>query len=171
MAWSEHLGTSRGRAPLHAGALYALDLCVIGVGYFALAKIGLMLASINPSAIAGLACDRTGIRGSSAARLPGLASDPGWSIRRQRLTTAGSIGTSLGISAGNTVEALLGAYLINRLSDGKATFESPAGVARFALLSLPADRAVREHRRHQPCAGRSGRPARGRPGLADLVAR
>ena len=54
-------------------------------------------------------------------------------------TTAGSIATSLAIGAGNTFEALLGAYLINRWSDGRDTFESPAGVARFALLSLPAD--------------------------------
>ncbi len=51
-------------------------------------------------------------------------------------TTTGSIATSLAIGVGNTIEALLGAYLINRLSDGKATFESPAGVARFALLSF-----------------------------------
>ena len=50
MALSEDLVASRGRSRLHAGAPYALELAVIGVIYFALAKIGLMLASINPSA-------------------------------------------------------------------------------------------------------------------------
>ncbi len=52
------------------------------------------------------------------------------------VTTAGSVTTSLAIGAGNTIEGLLGAYLITRLSDGKATFDTPAGVARFALLSF-----------------------------------
>jgi PAS domain S-box-containing protein len=52
------------------------------------------------------------------------------------VTTAGSIATSLAIGVGNTIEGLFGAYLINRWSDGKGTFESPAGVARFALLSF-----------------------------------
>ena len=69
-----------------------------------------------------------------------MAGDPGRGVCRQRHqradVTTGSIATSLAIGAGNTIEGLLGAYLINRLSDGKATFDSPAGVTRFALLSF-----------------------------------
>jgi integral membrane sensor domain MASE1 len=52
------------------------------------------------------------------------------------LTTAGSIGTSFAIATGNVLESLVGAYLINRWSDGRSTFDTPAGVARFALICL-----------------------------------
>ena len=51
------------------------------------------------------------------------------------VTTAGSIYTSLAIALGNTSEALVGGYLIRRWSDGPCTFDSPSGVARFALVS------------------------------------
>jgi integral membrane sensor domain MASE1 len=50
------------------------------------------------------------------------------------VTTAGSISTSFAIATGNTLESLVGAYFINRWSDGRRTFDTPAGVARFALI-------------------------------------
>jgi len=50
------------------------------------------------------------------------------------VTTAGSISTSLAIATGNTLESLVGAYLINRWSDGSSTFDTPVGVIRFALI-------------------------------------
>jgi PAS domain S-box-containing protein len=52
------------------------------------------------------------------------------------LTTAGSLATSLAIGAGNTLEGLIGTYLINRWADGRNAFGTPAGVTRFALLSF-----------------------------------
>jgi PAS domain S-box-containing protein len=135
MASSEDLVPSHGRSQWQARALFALELCAFGAIYFALAKIGLMLASINPSASpiwpsTGLAFAAMLLRGYRVwpAILVGAFA--------ANLTTAGSIATSLAIGAGNTVEGLLGAYLINRLSDGKATFETPAGVARFAILAF-----------------------------------
>jgi PAS domain S-box-containing protein len=135
MVSSEDLVASGGRSELHARALFALELCIIGVIYFALAKIGLMLASINPSASpiwppTGLAIAAMLLRGPQvwpAILIAAFAAN---------LTTAGSIATSLAIGAGNTVEGLLGADLVKRWSDGKNTFGSPAGVARFALLSF-----------------------------------
>jgi integral membrane sensor domain MASE1 len=51
-------------------------------------------------------------------------------------TTAGSIGTSLAIAAGNTLESLAGAYLLNKWSSGGNTFDTPVGVARFTLICL-----------------------------------
>ena len=127
------IGTSRGR--LHVGWVYGLELCVIGVVYFALAKAGLMLASINPNTSpiwppTGLALAALLLRGPwvwPAILVAAFVAN---------VTTAGSVATSLAIGAGNTLEALLGAYLIGRWSDGKDTFQSPAGVARFALLSF-----------------------------------
>ena len=53
-------------------------------------------------------------------------------------TTAGSIYTSFAIALGNTLEALVGGYLISRWSGGLRIFDSPAGVARFALIALAA---------------------------------
>jgi signal transduction histidine kinase/ActR/RegA family two-component response regulator len=51
-------------------------------------------------------------------------------------TTAGSAATSFAIALGNTLESLVGGYLINRWSGGLRTFDTPAGVARFALIAL-----------------------------------
>ncbi len=133
MMSSRDIRTSRGW--LHVGWAYGIELCVIGVVYFALAKAGLMLASINPNASpiwppTGLAFAALLLRGPQvwpAILVAAFAAN---------VTTAGSVATSLAIGAGNTMEALLGAYLIGRWSDGKDTFQSPAGVARFALLSF-----------------------------------
>src|SRR5438876_12192937 len=38
-------------------------------------------------------------------------------------TTAGSVATSLGIALGNTIEAVIGAWLVNRFAGGAAAFE------------------------------------------------
>ena len=48
-----------------------------------------------------------------------------------------------------------GAYLINRWSGGRATFESPAGVARFALICFRPHHALRNHRGDEPRAWRA----------------
>ena len=50
MALSEDLGASRGRPRLQGWARYAFELAAIGAIYFALAEVGLRLASINPHA-------------------------------------------------------------------------------------------------------------------------
>jgi hypothetical protein len=59
---------------------------------------------------------------------------PLFSLAPSLPTSAGSIGTSLAIASGNTLESLVGAYLINRWSDGCSTFDTPSGVIRFALI-------------------------------------
>lgn len=51
-------------------------------------------------------------------------------------TTAGSVATSMGIASGNSLEAVVGAYLINRWSDGFNTFSTPNSVAKFALICV-----------------------------------
>ena len=136
MALSEDPLVSRSRSQMHAWALYALELAVVGAVYFSLAKVGLMLASINPSA--SPIWPSTGLA-FAAMLLFGYRIWPAILIGAffANLPTAESIATALAIAGGNTLEGLLGSYLINRLSDGKATFDTPAGVARFALLSFP----------------------------------
>ena len=116
-------------------ALAAARLMGVGAAYFVLAKAGLELASIHPSASpiwppAGLAL--------AAVLLWGYGMAPGIFVGAlvANAITAGSLYTSAAIAGGNTLEALISAYLLNRWSGGRATFETPLGVAKFALVSL-----------------------------------
>ncbi len=118
-----------------ARARYIVALLVVSAGYFVLAKLGLRLASINPSASpiwppTGLAL--------AAVLLGGLRIWPAIFIGAfaANATTAGTIETSALIALGNTLELVAGGYLIQRWSDGAQTFESPVRVAKFALVSV-----------------------------------
>ena len=51
------------------------------------------------------------------------------------ITTAGSMLTSLGISLGNTLEGLLGAYLVTRYANGARAFDHAQDVFKFAALA------------------------------------
>jgi two-component sensor histidine kinase len=112
---------------------YVVELTGIALIYVGLAKLSLALASIHPSATpiwppTGYALGAVlllGYRVSPAIFLGALVAN---------VTTAGSISTSFAIATGNTLESLVGAYFINRWSDGRSTFDTPAGVARFALI-------------------------------------
>jgi signal transduction histidine kinase/CheY-like chemotaxis protein len=52
------------------------------------------------------------------------------------VTTAGSVASSLGIAAGNTLEALLAGYLVGRFASGPATFERPRDIFVFGVASF-----------------------------------
>jgi signal transduction histidine kinase/CheY-like chemotaxis protein len=52
------------------------------------------------------------------------------------LTTVGNIFTSLGIASGNTLEAICGAWLVNRFAGGSRVFDRPQGVFTFALAAF-----------------------------------
>jgi integral membrane sensor domain MASE1 len=114
---------------------YVVELTGIAIIYVGLAKLSLALASIHPSATpiwppTGYALGAVlllGYRVSPAIFLGALVAN---------VTTAGSISTALAIAAGNTLESLIGAYFIDRWSDGRSTFDTPAGVSRFALICL-----------------------------------
>ena len=115
--------------------------------YFVLAKLGLRLASINPSASpiwppTGLALAAVLLGGSRiwpAIFIGAFAANA---------TTAGTLETSAFIALGNTLEALAGGYLIARWSGGVETFTSPSRVAKFALVAVgPATVDQRHHRR------------------------
>jgi diguanylate cyclase (GGDEF)-like protein len=51
------------------------------------------------------------------------------------VTTAGSVATSLGIATGNTLEALMGAYLVNRFANGSDAFSRTRSILRFTFLA------------------------------------
>ena len=50
------------------------------------------------------------------------------------VTTAGSVLTSLGIATGNTLEAVVGGYLVTRFAGGRDVFARAPGVFKFVFL-------------------------------------
>ncbi|SDP27334.1 MASE1 domain-containing protein [Afipia sp. GAS231] len=115
------------------GISYAGGLVTIGVIYFALAKGGLALASIHPSATP--IWPPTGVA-LAAVLLWGYRAWPAifTAAAIANATTAGSVATAIAIATGNSLEAVVGAYLINRWSNGCHTFSRPNSVAKFALI-------------------------------------
>lgn len=118
-----------------AQARYLSALLAVTLAYFVLAKLGLQLASINPSASpiwppTGLAL--------AAVLLGGLRIWPAIFIGAfaANATTAGTLATSALIALGNTLEGVAGGYLIERWSGGRDTFVTPSRVVKFALVSV-----------------------------------
>src|SRR5213596_167215 len=105
---------------------------ILAVIYFIAGKLGLMLASLHASASpvwppAGIAL--------AALLLLGYRAWPAIFIGAflVNVTTAGNFATSFAIATGNTLEALAGAWLVNRFAGGRNVFERPQGVFKFAL--------------------------------------
>lgn len=117
------------------GISYAGGLVAIGVIYFALAKGGLALASIHPNATP--IWPPTGVA-LAAVLLWGYRIWPAIFTAAviANATTAGSVATAIAIATGNSLEAVVGAYLINRWASGCNTFSRPNSVAKFALICI-----------------------------------
>jgi two-component system sensor kinase FixL len=103
--------------------------------YFIAGKFGLMLASLHASASpvwppAGIAL--------AALLLLGYRAWPAIFVGAflVNVTTAGNVATSLAIASGNTLEALCGAWLVNRFAGGTTAFDRPQGVVKFALAAV-----------------------------------
>jgi two-component sensor histidine kinase/integral membrane sensor domain MASE1 len=112
---------------------YLVEFSGVAIIYLALAKLSLALASVHPSATP--IWPPTGFA-LAAVLLLGYRIWPAIFLAAfiANATTAGSTYTSLAIATGNTLESVVGAYLINRWSDGLGTFDTPTGVAKFALI-------------------------------------
>src|SRR5260370_38868017 len=112
------------------GIGYIGGLVGIGVIYFALAKGGLALASINPSATP--IWPPTGFA-LAAVLLWGYWTWP--AIFAASLivnaTIAGAIAAAMAIASCNSLGAAVGADLINRWSNGRNTFSTPNSVSKF----------------------------------------
>lgn len=118
--------------PKLAGRQIAV-LVGLAVVYTAAGKLGLRLGLVNPSASPVWA--PTGI--ALAAFI--VAGQKVWpaifaGALVYNLTTAGSLATSLAIAAGNTLEGLIGAMLVDRWAGGTSAFERGRDVIRFAAL-------------------------------------
>ena len=118
--------------------LIGIAICAV---YIAAAKLSLRFASIHPSATPVWA--PTGI---AIATLLALGSRFWPAILAgafvANFTTAGTALTSLGIATGNTLEALLAAYLVNRFAGGRHAFERTWDILRFALYAGVLSTAV-----------------------------
>jgi signal transduction histidine kinase len=108
---------------------------VLIVVYFIAGKLGLRLAFVHASASpvwppAGIALATLlvlGYRTWPAIFLGAFLVN---------LTTAGNIPTSLGIAAGNTLEAFCGAWLVNQFAGGTRVFDRSQDVFKFAVAAL-----------------------------------
>ncbi len=123
--------------PSPAGTNLRKDLLMgvaLATAYFVAGKMGLRLASVNPSATAVWA--PTGITVAAFLML-GYRVWPGILLGAflVNATTAGSLATSLAIAAGNTSEGLLGAWLVNRYAGGRNAFDRARDIFRFAFLA------------------------------------
>ena len=116
-------------------------LALLTVTYFGAAKLGLMLAVVHRSAtavwpptgiaIAGLLI--LGYRAWPAIAIAAFAAN---------ITTTGTVPTCVCIAAGNTLEALAAAYLVNRFANGRAAFYSGMASFRYTGLAGLASTAV-----------------------------
>src|SRR5437667_7662374 len=106
----------------------------VGVVYFLAGKLGLAYAIVHANATpvwppTGLALAAVLLlgRGVCPAIFAGAF--------LVNLTTAGSVLSSLGIAAGNTLEALVGAFLVERFAGGVAAFERAQDIFKFVALA------------------------------------
>ncbi len=119
-----------------SGPRWWASLAVLTVVYVLAGKLGLLFASVHASATA--VWPPTGIA-LAALLLLGRRAWPAVAVGAfvVNVTTAGSVATSLGIALGNTLEGLLGAWLVERLAAGVRAFDRPRDVFVFAATTLP----------------------------------
>ena len=113
----------------------ALTVILLTVVYFVAAKLSLQLAFLHVSASpvwppAGIAL--------AALLLLGYRVWPAIFVGAflVNLTTAGNVFTSLGIATGNTLEGVIGAWLMHRFAGGAQVFDRAQNVFKFAIVVL-----------------------------------
>src|SRR5438128_135884 len=108
---------------------------IVTVVYFIAGKLGLSLAFLNA------VCAQVGTPAGIALALLLLFGSRIWpaifvGAFLVNATTAGNVATSLAIATGNTLEAVSGAWLVNRLAGGTSVFDRPQGVFKFVLAAV-----------------------------------
>ena len=122
-------------------ARHAFELLVIGAIYFGLTKIDLVLGAIPPSSVLVSLAPGFGLAAVLLRGLPiwpaifvaGLAASAPTAITSESLTD--SI-LPLSIALRNAFEAGIAGYLTSSWADGPKCFETPAGIAKFATISI-----------------------------------
>jgi PAS domain S-box-containing protein len=109
-------------------------IVVLALIYFCAGSFGLSLARVHPSASA--VWPPSGIA-LAAILLWGYRLWPGIFLGAfaVNFTAAGSVTAALGIAGGNTLEAILGAALVNRFANGPNAFDQTKTILKFILLA------------------------------------
>ena len=117
------------RSPAYLGRMAG-----VAALYFVAGKIGLSLALIHPSASAIWAPSGIAL---AALLLMGVRVWPAIFVGAFLVneTTAGSLATSLSIATGNTLEAVVGSFLVTRFAHGRKCFDQVGGIFKFAALA------------------------------------
>ena len=118
-------------AVAHWGLILALTAVYVAAG-----KLGLRLASVHASATA--VWPPSGIA-LAAFLLFGTRVWPAVALGAflVNVTTAGSVATSIGIGAGNTLEGLFNTWLVNRFAHGRYAFERTRDIFMFTVAVVP----------------------------------
>jgi diguanylate cyclase (GGDEF)-like protein len=116
-------------------------VAVLAAVYFIAGKLGLRLAFVHVSA--SPVWPPTGIA-LAAFLVLGYRVWPGILLGAflVNLTTAGSVATSVGIAMGNTLEGLMGSYLVNRFAHGRNAFDRAQDIFKFTLLAAMVSTAL-----------------------------
>jgi diguanylate cyclase (GGDEF)-like protein len=106
----------------------------LALAYFIVGKLGLKLAFLDASASAVWPC--TGIA-LAALLIFGYRVWPAIFVGAflVNFTTAGTILTSVSIATGNTLEAVVGCYLVTRFAAGRNAFQRSQNIFKFVLLA------------------------------------
>ncbi len=109
-------------------------LAVLTVVYFVAGRLGLALAFLNASATP--VWPATGIA-LTALLVLGYRAWPAVFLGAflVNVTTTGAVPSSLGIAVGNTLEAVVGALLVNRFAGGRNAFDRARNVFKFTFLA------------------------------------
>jgi integral membrane sensor domain MASE1 len=118
-----------------------MAVVLLALVYVLAGKVGLQLAFVHPNATA--VWPPTGIA-LAAMLVWGYRVWPGIFLGAFAINviTAGSVATSIGIAIGNTLEGVVGAYLVNRHANGLQAFDRPTDVFKFAALTGLASTTV-----------------------------
>jgi diguanylate cyclase (GGDEF)-like protein len=109
------------------------DYAGLALVYFVAGKMSLKLALENASASAIWPCTGIALVGFLILGYrvwPGILAG----AFLVNLTTTGSVATSIGIAVGNTLEGVVGCYLINRFAGGQHAFEKAQNIFKFAFF-------------------------------------
>ena len=110
------------------------EIALLACVYVLAGKLGLRVAVVHPSASTVWA--PTGIA-IAALLWRGPRVWPAIFVGAflVNVTTAGSVATSLGVAAGNTLEGIVAAWLVQRFAGGRHAFEHASTTFRFAVLA------------------------------------
>ena len=116
-------------------------LVALAAAYFVAGRLGLRFAVVSPNAT--VVWPPTGIA-LAALLLAGYDVWPAIMVGAflVHLSTTGSVPSAVAIAAGNTLEGLLGAYLVNRFARGRRVLERARDIFTFAVLAGIVSTAV-----------------------------